>query len=96
MNNQLENRKGPTGYKPVPAVDKCVKILELFEESRTPLGVSAIAQRLGFDKSTVFNIVYTLQELGLLERVLETKAFKRPDPPCRHSSRHRLTSRRQA
>lgn len=53
--------------KRVPAIDKCFAILELFARSRESLGISDIAQKLGLNKSTVFNIGHTLVDLNILE-----------------------------
>ena len=54
-------------YKRVPAVDKCFAILDLLAREERPLGVSEIAKALHINKSTVFNMVYTLTDLGVLE-----------------------------
>jgi IclR family KDG regulon transcriptional repressor len=62
-----------SGFKRVPAVDKCFAMLALFARSKKPLGVSDIAKALNFNKSTVFNIVHTLDDLGVLEKVAEGK-----------------------
>jgi IclR family KDG regulon transcriptional repressor len=56
------------GFKRVPAVDKCFTILELIARFKKPLGVSEIAQALKYNKSTVFNLVHTLADLGVLEK----------------------------
>ena len=62
-----------SGFKRVPAVDKCFAMLALFAHSKKPLGVSDISKALNFNKSTVFNIVHTLDDLGVLEKVAEGK-----------------------
>jgi len=54
-------------FKRVPALDKCFSILELLSKGKKPLGISEISKALNFNKSTVFNIVYTLMDLGVLE-----------------------------
>jgi IclR family KDG regulon transcriptional repressor len=54
-------------FKRVPAVDKCFGILELFAKEKKPLGISDISAALALNKSTVFNIVYTLTDLNVLE-----------------------------
>lgn len=54
--------------KRVPAIDKCFAMLELFSRVKKPLGVSEISKALNFNKSTVFNIVHTLDALGVLEK----------------------------
>ena len=58
-----------SGFKRVPALDKGIAILDLFSRLKQPLGVSDISRSLKFNKSTVFNIVHTLADLGVLEKV---------------------------
>ena len=55
-------------FKRVPAIDKCFNILDLIGRSKRPLGISDISNALGYHRSTVFNIVYTLTDLGILEQ----------------------------
>lgn len=62
-----------TAFKRVPALDKCFAMLELLTRSKKPLGVSDISKALNFNKSTVFNIVHTLDDLGVLEKVYDDK-----------------------
>ena len=57
----------PPAYKRVPAVDKCFAMLELLAKAKKPLGISDISGKLELNKSTVFNIVYTLMDLDILE-----------------------------
>lgn len=54
-------------FRRVPAIDKCFAILELLAKSKEPMGVSDISGRLGLNKSTVFNIGHTLDDLNVLE-----------------------------
>ncbi|RLB42802.1 MAG: hypothetical protein DRH12_04675 [Deltaproteobacteria bacterium] len=54
-------------FKRVPAIDKCFSILEVISRSETGMGISETARVLEYNKSTVFNIVHTLQSLGILE-----------------------------
>jgi IclR family KDG regulon transcriptional repressor len=54
-------------FKRVPAVDKCFAVLELLAEQKEPLGISQIAASLDLSKSTVFNLVHTLTDLGVLD-----------------------------
>lgn len=56
-------------FKRVPALDKGFRILEFLARAQTPLGVTEIAGPLQLNKSTVFNLVYTLVDLGILESV---------------------------
>jgi IclR family KDG regulon transcriptional repressor len=57
-----------TSFKRVPAIDKCFAILDLFARLKKPLGVSEISKALNYNKSTVFNMVHTLNDLGILEK----------------------------
>jgi len=57
----------PPAFKKVPAIDKCFAILDLLAKTREPLGISDISGKLDLNKSTVFNIVHTLQGLNVLE-----------------------------
>lgn len=63
----------PPAYKRVPAIDKCFAILELLSKVKKPLGISDISGRLELNKSTVFNIVYTLRDLNVLENQSDNK-----------------------
>ena len=58
----------PANYKRVPAIDKCFSILELMTETKRPLGFTEIVRELGLNKSTVFNILHTLNDLGVLDK----------------------------
>ena len=58
----------PKDFKKVPAIDKCFAILQLLAKSKQALGISEISQLLDLNKSTVFNIIYTLKHLGALEQ----------------------------
>jgi hypothetical protein len=55
-------------YKRVPALDKCFSILGLMAEANRPFGFNEIVKNLGLNKSTVFNILHTLNDLGVLEK----------------------------
>lgn len=54
-------------FKRVPAIDKCFKILEFLSKDNVSKGISEIAASLKLNKSTVFNMVYTLSDLGVLD-----------------------------
>ncbi len=63
----------PTGFKRVPAIDKCFSILDLLSKSQRAIGISEIANALGYHKGTVYNMAYTLVELGILEQTPENR-----------------------
>ena len=68
-------KKAKAHLKRVPAVDKCFRILEFLAASKHPLGVTELSYALGYHKSTVFNIIYTLVDLGFLETAPENKVL---------------------
>ncbi|GAB6194126.1 IclR family transcriptional regulator [Desulfocastanea catecholica] len=55
-------------FKRVPAIEKCFSILSLLAEEKRSLGYSEIVRNLDLNKSTVFNILHTLNELDILEK----------------------------
>lgn len=55
-------------HKTVPALEKCFSLLNLLSRSKDPLRISDIAKELEYNQSTVFNMVYTLVDLGVLEK----------------------------
>jgi DNA-binding IclR family transcriptional regulator len=55
-------------FKRVPAIDKCISILTLMAEAKRPFGFNEIVKELGLNKSTVFNILHTLNDLDVLEK----------------------------
>lgn len=63
----------PHAYKPVPAVEKCFAILDLLSKKNKSLGISDISRQLTLNKSTVFNMVYTLIDLNVLETLEDGK-----------------------
>jgi IclR family KDG regulon transcriptional repressor len=60
-------------FKRVPALDKCFAILDLMAHTKKPLGISDLSNALAYHKSTVFNMVYTLVDLGIMENGTEGK-----------------------
>jgi IclR family KDG regulon transcriptional repressor len=58
----------PLNYKRVPALDKCFSILALMAEAKRPFGFNEIVKHLGLNKSTVFNILHTLNDLNVLDK----------------------------
>jgi IclR family KDG regulon transcriptional repressor len=62
----MYSRKKPE-FKRVPALDKCFALLDLVARSNQSLGISEISRKLSMNRSTVFNIVYTLEDLDVLE-----------------------------
>ena len=55
-------------YKRVPAIEKCFSILTLMAEEKHPFGFNEIVRNLGLNKSTVFNILHTMNDLDILDK----------------------------
>lgn len=60
----------------VPAVDRAIQILKVFQSGEDAYGVSELSRRLDLHKSTVYDILNTLAYHGLLERDEETKKYR--------------------
>lgn len=52
----------------VPALDRGLKLLQLFDRTQTQLSAPEISRSLGIPRSTVFRLIQTLESLGFLER----------------------------
>lgn len=61
------------GFKRVPALEKCFNLLEILSKNNKNFGISEIAKVLDYHKGTVYNLVYTLAELGILEQTTDNK-----------------------
>lgn len=66
-NSAVADKNMKSDFKRVPALDKCFNILRLMAREKKPLGITEISSELSLSKSTVFNIIYTLADLGVLE-----------------------------
>ena len=60
----------------IEALRRGINILEAFDRDSPWLGLIEIAEKVELDKSTVFRFVYTLEQLGYLERNPETKKYR--------------------
>lgn len=69
----MDNERSPTL---VPAVDRAIQILNIFESGEETLGVSDISRRLDLNKSTVYEILNTLAHHDFLERDDATKKYR--------------------
>lgn len=53
----------------VPALERGLRILELFGETSPRLSLSDIARKMELGRSTIFRLVYTLEQAGFLNKV---------------------------
>lgn len=61
-------------YK-VKSLAKAVRLLECFSNQKPELGITEIAQMMGLQKSTVYNIASTFEALGYLSQNKETGKY---------------------
>src|SRR5262245_47413279 len=59
-------RPGGNDYT-VPALARGVEILEALAAERGPLSAATLADRLGLPRSSVFRLIFTLEQKGLIE-----------------------------
>ena len=60
----------------VPAVERAMRILNVFTDSRLEYGVSDLSHALDINKSTVHGIVQTLSEYRMLEQDPDTRKYR--------------------
>ncbi|MFQ5341454.1 MAG: IclR family transcriptional regulator [Anaerolineae bacterium] len=60
----------------VPAVDRAVQILNVYQSGEEAYGVSELSRLLDLNKSTVYDILNTLAHHGFVERDEETKKYR--------------------
>lgn len=63
-----ENTREPAGPYIVPALQKALRVLELFSAERRSLTTADFAAHLGVSASSIYRIVFTLTEMGYLTK----------------------------
>jgi DNA-binding IclR family transcriptional regulator len=58
-------------HKRVSALDKGFSLLDLMARTKRPMGIRDMSNSLRYHKSTVFNMVHTLVDHGVLENCSE-------------------------
>ena len=60
----------------VPGLMRGLKILEGFSRERQEQSIAQMAARAELSRSTTFRLVYTLEAIGYLERIGESKTYR--------------------
>ncbi|MFO1306298.1 MAG: IclR family transcriptional regulator [Burkholderiales bacterium] len=60
----------------VPGLRRGLLVLETLASEGRPMSVGEIGKRIGLTRSSMFRLAYTLQHMGFVEEVPETKALK--------------------
>lgn len=68
--------KGKLDPKIIHSLDKGLEVLELVAANGEEVGLSELAQTLGWDKSTVFRLLTTLIRRGYVDQDAETKRYR--------------------
>ncbi|MPZ15253.1 MAG: helix-turn-helix domain-containing protein [Chloroflexi bacterium] len=69
-------RSIPTRNRTVPAVDRAARLLDVLCRNGRDWGLTEIAQEVGIHKGTARDILLTLQQHGLVDRVGATGRFR--------------------
>lgn len=56
-------------FKKVPAIEKGFAILDLLTREQRPLSLAEVSTKLGINKSTAYNILNTMADMGVVEKV---------------------------
>jgi IclR family transcriptional regulator, KDG regulon repressor len=59
----------------VPAVDRAIRILSLLKSEKREMTIAEIAEATGWNKSSIYKLLLTLDHHGLLTRDLVTKKY---------------------
>lgn len=60
----------------IESLQRGLRVLALFSRARPALSLSQIKDAVGLNKSTVYRILFTLEEAGYLERDPETRLYR--------------------
>jgi DNA-binding IclR family transcriptional regulator len=64
------------GLPIIQAVDRALRILDLFDEHRTELKITEISRRTGLHKSTVHSLLKTLQAHGYIDQNADSGKYR--------------------
>ncbi|MEJ1975061.1 MAG: IclR family transcriptional regulator [Acetobacteraceae bacterium] len=60
----------------VPGLQRGLRVLEMIAAARRPMTVSEVSEQLTLTRSSTFRLLYTLRDMGFLEAVPNSKAFR--------------------
>lgn len=60
----------------VPGLQRGLRVLEMIATARRPMTVTEVASELCLTRSSAFRLLYTLRDMGFLEAVPHSKAFR--------------------
>lgn len=60
----------------VPGLERGLKILQVFSQDKSELGIAELARAIGISRSTAFRLVHTLEIMGFLKKVDNSKKYQ--------------------
>ena len=60
----------------VPGLERGLRVLQLFSKKRSMLSLAEIARQLGVSRSSAFRLVYTLEYLGFIQQLENSKKYE--------------------
>ena len=74
VGDQLVKKKGQAST--LRSVDRAIAVLKAFSEEEPVLGVTELSQRLKLPKSTVYRLLASLQQEGIVDQDPETEKYR--------------------
>ncbi len=71
----MQNQKNHERYL-VPGLDRGLRVLQMFTRECAALPLADIARRLDVSRSSAFRLVYTLEHLGFLQQLENSKKYE--------------------
>ncbi|MGN0711419.1 MAG: IclR family transcriptional regulator [Anaerovoracaceae bacterium] len=68
----MENEK----YNTIPMIEKACRVVDIISQEGGETGISQIARKTGYSKSTIFRILYTLQSWNWIEKDEATDKYR--------------------
>lgn len=68
----MENEK----YNIIPMIEKACRVVDIISQEGGETGISQIARKTGYSKSTIFRILYTLQSWNWIEKDEATDKYR--------------------
>ncbi len=72
---QPAENKNHAAYS-IPGLQRGLRVLEMIAAARRPMTVTEVAGELALTRSSAFRLLYTLRDMGFLEAVPHSKAFR--------------------
>jgi len=65
----------PHNRKPILAIEKAFRILDILSEAKSPLSLAELNARTGWPKSTIYGLLFTMRESSVIEQLEDGRYF---------------------